>query len=94
MRVLFLLLPLALLVGCGSKSDGAPSDSGGGSSGQMEPVEGDLTDLDGLPQEEFIRAIVPRLSKDARIQAPADLAAALDQKWNIHCDQICRIKRK
>lgn len=94
MSRLILVLLLALLAGCGSKEGG---DLGKGSTAQPvnpTPVEGDLSDLDGYPLQDFVRALVPRLAKDARIQTPAQLAAALGQNWKIHCEQICRIERK
>jgi hypothetical protein len=91
---LFLVLLLALLAGCGSKNEGNPGDGGNGSSGQVQPIEGDLSNLDGLPVEDFVRAIVPRLTMDAQTQTASQLAAGLDQNWKIHCEQICRIERK
>jgi hypothetical protein len=88
---LFLIFLLALLAGCGSNG----GDGGGGSApGHTPPAEGDLSSLDGLPLEEFVRAIVPRLAEEPSIQNPAQLAASLDQIWKIHCEQNCRIERK
>lgn len=93
MSRLFLLFLLALLAGCGSDKGGESGGSSGTGS-RIPPAEGDLSDLDGLPLEKFVRAIVPRLANEPGIQNRANLAAALGQKWKIHCEQICRIERK
>lgn len=89
-RLSFLLL-FALLAGCGSNGE---DSGGGGAPGPIQPAQGDFANLNGLPLEEFVRAIVPLLAQEPGIQSPADLAAALDQKWKLHCEQICRIERK
>jgi hypothetical protein len=93
MKRLTTFLLFTLLAGCGSGGDG---ESGGSATGPLRPppAEGELSDLNGLPLEEFVRAIVPRLAEEPGSQDPAELAAALDQKWKIHCENICRIERK
>jgi hypothetical protein len=90
MKRFSIALLAAILVGCGSQS----GPGGGSASEPPLPATGDLADLDGLPLEEFLRQIVPYLAREPGIQNPADLAAALDRKWKINCEQICRIERK
>jgi hypothetical protein len=92
-RRLTIALLLALLAGCGSKGEGDGGESGK-SGGRVPPAKGDLSDLDGMPIEELLRAIVPRLAQEPGYQNPAQLAESLDKNWEIHCEQICRIKRK
>lgn len=91
MSRLIVALLLALLAGCGSSGH---EEGGGSSSSLVPPPKGDLSDLDGLAFEEFVRAIVPRLAIEPGIQNPAALAESLGHKWKIHCEQICRIERK
>jgi hypothetical protein len=89
-RLLALLL-LALLTGCGGSD--SPS-SGGQSQAPTPPAQGDLSDLNGLPAERAIRAMIPRLAKEPGLQDPAGLAKSLNQKWKITCGHSCLIERK
>lgn len=88
-RLSFCLL-VTVLAACGSQS----GPDGGGPTEPSRAATGDLSKLDGLPLEEFLRRLVPHLAREPGIQNPAKLAEALDQKWKINCEQICRIERK
>jgi hypothetical protein len=91
MRIAIAILLLLSLAGCGSGSNPpAPAPA----PGRGAPVKaGDLSDLDGKPLEEVVIALIPRLA-GAGPSSADEIARSLDEKWNIHCENTCRIERK
>jgi hypothetical protein len=88
-----LLIAALVLTGCGGNQT-QPQPGENSASGASQASEMNYEGLDGLPLDDFVVNLIPLLSAEPGIQNRDQIAAALGQKWNISCEQICRIKRK